>query len=225
MIKILTFSHIFAGVISLVVAPLAMVVHKGGTAHRLWGKVFFWCMTWICFSAIILSTLKWIPFLLLIAVFSYYSVFIGYRSLYRKQLHQGKGVTWYDWMAGVVAGIFNTGFFVWGMYLVVKGHTSLGLLASGFGFGGMLVVWSELQRYIKPPPDKFDWLYSHMGNMLGGFIASVTAFSTQVMTFLPGMMQWIWPSLVGVPLIIFWIRTYRKKLEKGSRLAGLLEIR
>ena len=225
MIKILTYSHIFAGVISLVVAPLAMVVHKGGTAHRLWGKVFFWCMTWICFSAIILSTLKWIPFLLLIAVFSYYSVFIGYRSLYRKQLHQGMGVTWYDWMAGVVAGIFNIGFFVWGMYLVVKGHTSLGLLASGFGFGGMLVVWSELQRYIKPPPGKFDWLYSHMGNMLCGFIASVTAFSTQVMTFLPGMMQWIWPSLVGVPLIIFWIRTYRKKLEKGNRLAGLLEIR
>ena len=61
--------------------------------------------------------------------------------------------------------------------------------------------------------------------MMGGFIASVTAFSVQVMHFMPGVMQWIWPSLVGVPLIIYWVRTYRKKLEKGSQLAELVEIR
>lgn len=61
--------------------------------------------------------------------------------------------------------------------------------------------------------------------MLGGFIASVTAFSTQVMHFMPGVIQWIWPSLVGVPLIIYWIRTYRKKLEKEKRITELVEIR
>ncbi|WKZ58325.1 MAG: hypothetical protein QY309_10630 [Cyclobacteriaceae bacterium] len=224
-IKLLTYTHIIAGIISLIVAPLAMVVRKGGKAHRFWGKIFFWCMTWICFSAIVLSTVKWIPFLLLIAVFSYYAVFVGYRSLYRKQLHQGKGVTWYDWMFGIVAGLFNTGFFVWGIYLVFTHQTSLGMLAAGFGFGGMVVVWSELKRYIKPPRDKFDWFYSHMGNMMGGFIASVTAFSTQVMTFLPGIMQWIWPSLVGVPLIIFWVRSYRKLLNSGKSLAQFIEMR
>jgi len=225
MITLLIYTHIFAGIISLIVAPLAMVVRKGGTAHRFWGKVFFWCMTWICFSAIVLSTVKWIPFLLLIAVFSYYSVFVGYRSLFRKQLHQGKGVTWYDWTIGVIAALFNTGFFGWGIYLVLIGRSSLGLLAAGFGFGGILVVWSELKRYIKPPQDKLDWLYSHMGNMMGGFIASVTAFSTQVMTFLPGVMPWIWPSLVGVPIIIYWVRIYRKRLERGIRITELVEIR
>jgi hypothetical protein len=128
-------------------------------------------------------------------------------------------------MSGVIAGTFNTGFFVWGIYLIIQGQASLGFLATGFGFGGMLVVWSELKRYIKPPQDKFDWFYSHMGNMMGGFIASVTAFSTQVMTFLPGVMQWIWPSLVGVPLIIFWIRLYRNKIKDGNKLTGLVEIR
>lgn len=225
MIKLLTYTHILAGIISLIVAPLAMIVRKGGTAHRFWGKVFFWCMTWVSISAVVLSTVKWIPFLLLIAVFSYYSVLIGYRALYRKQLHQGKGVTWYDWLAGVIAALFNVGFFVWGVYLVVKGQYAIGILAAGFGFGGMLMVWSELKRYIKPPQDKFDWFYNHMGNMVGGFIASVTAFSTQVMTFLPGVMQWIWPSLVGVPLIIFWIRLYQNKIKQGNRLTELVEIR
>lgn len=215
MIKLLTYTHILAGIISLIVAPLAMLVRKGGKAHRLWGKIFFWCMTWICFSAIILSTVKWIPFLLLIAVFSYYSVYIGYRSLYRKQIHLGKGIMWYDWLALVVAGSFNVCFFIWGIYMVTKGQTTVGLLSASFGSGGLLTVYNEWKSYRQPPTDRFYWFYKHVGSMLGGFIASVTAFSTQVMHFMPGVMQWLWPSLVGVPLIIYWIRTYRKKLGAG----------
>ncbi|MBX2962688.1 MAG: hypothetical protein KF687_09260 [Cyclobacteriaceae bacterium] len=223
--NLLTYTHIFAGIISLIVAPLAMVVHKGGNAHRLWGKIFFWCMTWIFVSAVILSAVKWIPFLLLIAVFSYYSVYIGYRALYLKQLHLGKGVAWYDWAMSAIAGIFNFSFVVWGAYKAINGATSLGLLAVGFGLGGLMMVRAELSRYLKPPASKFHWFYRHIGSMMGGFIASVTAFSVQVMHFMPGVMQWIWPSLVGVPLIIYWVRTYRKKLEKGSQLAELVEIR
>ncbi|MBX2945670.1 MAG: hypothetical protein KF725_07530 [Cyclobacteriaceae bacterium] len=215
MIKLLTYTHILAGIISLIVAPLAMLVRKGSKAHRLWGKIFFWCMTWICFSAIILSTVKWIPFLLLIAVFSYYSVYVGYRALYRKQIHQGKGVTWFDWMAGSLAGLFNLSFFVWGMHHVVTGQAAFGLLSAGFGSGGLIMVYNEAKSYIKPPDDKFSWFYRHIGSMLGGFIASVTAFSAQVMHFMPGVIQWLWPSLVGVPLIIYWVRTYRKKLATG----------
>ncbi len=142
MIYLLTYTHIFAGIILLIVAPYAMVVRTGGAAHR------------FC-----------------------------------------------------------------------KGQASLGLLAAGFGFGGMLVVWSELKPYIKPPQDKFDWFYSHMGNMMGGFIASVTAFSAQVMNFRPGVMQWIWPSLVRVSLIIYWIQTHRKKLNSGKPLAKFIQMR
>jgi hypothetical protein len=44
--------------------------------------------------------------------------------------------------------------------------------------------------------------------LVGGFIASVTAFSAQTVGFLPTFIQWMWPTLVFVPVIIFWKRKY-----------------
>ena len=34
--------HIAAGSSAFVLAPAALVTAKGGKAHRLWGKVYFW---------------------------------------------------------------------------------------------------------------------------------------------------------------------------------------
>lgn len=223
-IKFLTYTHVLAGIVSLVVAPIAMAVKKGGDAHRLWGKIFFWCMTWICISAIIISAYKWIPFLLLIAVFSYYSAFSGYRSVYMKQIHHGNGVKWFDWTATSIAGLFNLGFFAWGIFLIIGGDSAFGFLASGFGFGGTIQVWSQIKSFVRPPEDKYHWFYNHIGNMLGGFIASVTAFSANVLNFMPEVLQWMWPSLVGVPIIVFWIRSYRKKLGAGAPISTLVQL-
>lgn len=226
LIKSVTISHVLAGIISLVVAPIALIVIKGGKVHRAVGKVFFWAMTWIFISAIFLSIYKWIPFLLMIAVFSYYSVIIGYRSIYQKQLQIGKTVKWYDWVALVVSGLFNTGFISWGVYLATTNQLGyFAYLSIAFGMGGLLTVIGQLKAYISPVHDKHRWLYSHIGNMTGGFIAAVTAFSTQVMTFLPGALQWIWPSLVGVPIIFFWISTFRRKLSQNVRLVELVELK
>ncbi|MCC6636763.1 MAG: DUF2306 domain-containing protein, partial [Ignavibacteriaceae bacterium] len=50
--------HIAAGFLALVVAPVAMVVKKGGNAHRLWGKIFFWSMTVVAISALVMTFIK-----------------------------------------------------------------------------------------------------------------------------------------------------------------------
>ena len=34
--------HILAGVLALFIAPVAMIVQKGGAAHRRWGWVYYW---------------------------------------------------------------------------------------------------------------------------------------------------------------------------------------
>ncbi len=47
--------HITSGFIALVVAPIAMVVAKGGDAHRRWGKLFFYAMAVVAFTAIVMS--------------------------------------------------------------------------------------------------------------------------------------------------------------------------
>lgn len=226
LIKGITLSHIAAGIISLIVAPIAMVVIKGGKVHRVSGIIFFWAMTWIFISAIFLSVYKWIPFLLMIAVFSYYSVVIGYRSIYQKQLHLGKGIIWYDWFTMFISGIFNIGFIGYGIFLAITQQLGFfAFLSIGFGLGGLLLVFGQLKSFLSPPIDKHRWLYAHIGNMTGGFIAAVTAFSTQVMVFMPGVLQWIWPSLVGVPLLSYWISSYRRKLNQKVRLVDLVELK
>jgi hypothetical protein len=50
-----------------------------------------------------------------------------------------------------------------------------------------------------------------MGNMLGAYIATVSAFSVVNFGFLPPLARWLWPTVVGVPLIVAWTRSYRRR--------------
>src|SRR6186713_3113412 len=111
--KFLTYSHILAGIISLVVAPIAMAVVKGGSIHRLFGKIFFWCMVYIFVTAVILGIAHDKLFLVMVSVLSFYLAFTGYRTLYHKQ--SSKGIQWYDWAMSVAAGMFMLGFGVRGV--------------------------------------------------------------------------------------------------------------
>lgn len=221
-LKLLTYTHILAGAISLIAAPIALVVVKGGKAHRLWGKIFFWMMTWIFISALIISIYKSIPFLLMLAIFSYFLVVSAYRSLYLKK--SPVAPKWYDWFNAIISGGFMLYFVVEGIYRIYSNGT-VAVLSILFGIGGLILVTRNVLNFIRPPKTKYDWMFRHIGNMTGGFIASVTAFSANVLYFMPGLFQFAWPSLIGVPLIIYWIRTYRRKLDEGIPLAKLVELK
>ena len=224
--KIIVFTHIISGVLALVVAPVALLVKKGGYYHRLWGKAFFWSMTGVFITAVILSLHKWIPFLLMIGVFSYYSVVTGYRSLYHKQWHKVRGVSWVDWLALTIAGLFNLWFVGWGIYHIARGSWGFfAWLALGFGIAGLITVYSNGKSFLIPPRDAKRWFYEHIGAMMGGYIATVTAFSTQVMLFMPGVWRWIWPTLIGVPLIALVNRYYRRKFSRGEQLREVVHLK
>lgn len=206
--------HIAAGAIALLVAPVAMIVKKGGRSHARWGLTFFWAMTIIFVTALFLSTVKWMPFLLMIAVFSYYSVLSGYRWKFLKGVHNGsQQVLKFDWIALLINAVFNTGFIAWGIYLLAQGYMSaFPFLALGFGIFGIRLSHQNYNLFTKQHHPK-TWLFQHIGGMVGGFIATVTAFSAQMMGFMPAWLQWSWPSIIGIPLISFWIATYRKKYK------------
>lgn len=214
--KIFLILHIVSGAISLLVAPVAMIVEKGGEAHRKWGRTFFWAMTIVFVTAVVLSIVSWNPFLLMIGVFSYYSIVSGYRWLYLKKRHLGQQPKTIDWVALVITTLFNICFVIWGIYMAVNNNYSIfAYLAIGFGLGGLMVAKGNLVKFLKHPP-KNAWIYEHIGGMIGGYIATVTAFSSQMMNFLPGWMQWIWPTLIGIPLMAYWIRKYKNKFERSN---------
>lgn len=204
--------HIFAGTTSLISGPVSMLTAKGGKAHRTSGKVFFAGMTGVFISALVMASIHFNPFLFMIAVFSYYLAVSGYRSLFRKRVKGPKDVRPLDWIVVSIAGLFHLGLLAYGLMITFGGNSSLfGWLSIVFGAIALNSVKNDLGSFIRPPADKMRWLYQHISGMLGAYIAALTAFSAVNMHFLPGMVQWLWPTAIGTPGITAWIIYYKRK--------------
>ncbi|HNU56718.1 MAG TPA: DUF2306 domain-containing protein [Flavobacteriales bacterium] len=219
--------HIASGFVALFVAPIAMAVRKGGDAHRLWGKVFFYGMVLVALTAIIMGIWQNKMFLAMMAVLSFHMAASGYRALYHKRLHAGQKPGTSDLVLQGTAGVVNGGLFIWGFVNILLGNKGVGtMLFIAFGLIGSFMVWRNLQRFYKHHHEKHEWLFAHMAGFLGGYIATVSAFSAVNMAFIkPVWLQWLWPTIVGVPLIILWSRYYRKRLSRGRRARDVVEIR
>lgn len=198
--------HITAGTLSLVVAPIAFMTLKGGPAHRLWGKLYFYCMAVVAVTAITMSIYHEIPFLLMIAIFSFSAAARGYRTIFRKKPGQAKMI---DYLIDVLAALFSAGLCYYSFTLFQSGGNTFGIISAAFGIFGLHASLTQLYRLKNPTDDKKAWLYEHIGNMSGSYIASVTAFLVTAVNFLPPIVTWLGPSLIGVPLIFYTINKYK----------------
>src|ERR1700761_1415174 len=106
-------AHIALGTVALLIAPLAMITVKGGLWHRRWGKIYFWAMAGVAFTAVILCWLGAGLFLFLIALFSFYLALTGYRALSRKQ--PGSKPAPFDIVISVVMIVTGIAFFFVGI--------------------------------------------------------------------------------------------------------------
>lgn len=224
----LTRLHILAGGVALVIAPAAMVARKGGDWHRRWGRVFFWSMAVVCLTAIALGILHPKSFwLALVAVFSFHLVASGYRSLYLKKLHQGQKPARLDLALHGIAGVINGGLLIWGLaHLMLHIRNTQAVLFTVFGAVGMLMVARGFRQFYKRQHDKREWLYGHITGFLGGYIATVSAFSAVNLSMIrPAWLQWLWPTLLGTPLIVVWTGYYRRQFAKGKRMREMADVR
>ena len=213
--------HILAGFVALVVAPGAMVARKGGRWHRRWGKVYFWAMAAVALTAVVLAIRGSDLFLLLAAVFAFYLAFSGYRVLYRKRPHKGDRATLLDWTVTVLALAGSGALAAYGLSTLIAG-LSFGVVAVVFGGLGLLFAGLDVRSFVHLPADKNAWWFTHMGNMLGAYIATVSAFSATNLDFLPPVVRWLWPTVLGGIGIFVWTGYYRakfnrRKWEQGSR--------
>ena len=208
--------HIAAGFISLVTGLISILSLKGGKIHKKSGKIYFYSMTIVFVTAIIIANYRFNRFLFLIAFLSYYSVFAGVRKLRLKNLHKNQKPKWYDWTAGIFNGIANLFFIGLGIYYSIEnGFFSGGaLLSVGFGIGGLLISYVNLKPFIIKPNKSYHWYLSHIGNMLGGYIATSTAFLVTIngkFEIINPSLGFALPSIIGVPLIVYWIKKTEKK--------------
>lgn len=220
--QILRITHIVAGTIAFLVAPAVLIMKKGGRTHRLWGKVFFYAMTVVCLMAVIMAPMHKNLFLLMVGIFSFYLAFTGYRAVFRKNSYKGEKTAAIDWFFAILNTLFSFGLFILG---TTQTDTPFGIIAMVFGGIGTWLGGKNIYQFIRPSGNKHSWLFYHMNGMITAYIAAVSAFSAVNMGFLPTVLQWLWPTLIGIPLLSIWMRKYKMKLSGGTKISELVEYR
>ncbi len=215
--------HIATGSEALISGFIAMLAVKGSSIHRFSGKCFFWAMTASCISAMYLSIAHPNSFLLMIAVFSYQLVAIGYRSLYLKKLFTGtlkpKPV---DWLIGIVPAVFNISIFCWGVFYVLH-QEYFGFTGIIFGIIGFIYSFNWLKRFFAPPKEKQHWIFTHLQGFGAAYIAAATAFMVVNINFLPTIFVWLSPAVVGATLITITSIKYKRKFSKHQKIKHITE--
>jgi uncharacterized membrane protein len=205
--------HVATGMVALVVAPGAMITRKGGRWHRCWGNIYFWSMAAVAGTALVMAMMRSGLFLGLVAVFSFYLAFTGVRALHRKS-PDAQATSW-DWGVSLIALLGSGGLILFGGQAIVKAHT-IGVVALVFGgiSGGM--AGRDLWRFWRPPDSPRAWFFVHLKRMLAAYIATVSAFSVVNFSFLPPVVRWLWPTVIGTIGITLWMRYYRQKFAAHS---------
>jgi len=228
-LQVLLTLHIACGVVGFVCAPVALATVKGGRTHRLWGKVYFWAMAGVAVTALTLSLLLPIWFLAMVAVFSFYAAFSGYRVLYLKDMYKGGRAKVVDWLAAGITVASSLLLMVMGFLrpelmrvgvITVAGHP-VSIVSVVFGFLGVRLGWRSMASFMKPPAHKMFWWFDHMQGMIASYIAAMTAFSAVNLGhwFGAAWWVWLWPTILGVPAIAVWTRYYERKFAPKRKLA------
>jgi uncharacterized membrane protein len=220
---ILIIIHAIFGGIALLSGPGALMVLKGGRAHRTFGKIFFYAMMCTSVLALIISNLPGHKnlFLFLIGIFSIYMVSTGYRYLSLDKLHLGQKPELIDWILTLAMALFGLILFIggimqfWGVWVLMY-NSSFGIVMIVFGSFSLLMVREDLNGYRGKVQYKNHRLLMHIGRMVGANIAAFTAFLVVNNKILPNILAWLLPTFVGLPIAIYW--SNKQKKIKGMKI-------
>ncbi|SHI29559.1 hypothetical protein SAMN02745146_0410 [Hymenobacter daecheongensis DSM 21074] len=214
--------HITAGFIGFFVAPAALYVRKGGAAHRLWGRIFFWSMLVAGTTAIVSAAYNGLTFLLLTGIFSLYLAWFGYRSLYHKKLARGEArPALADWLGVGLGTLVFAGTIVYGLL-----HLRQNPVPVVFGGIGLMTTLRQIRGFLRTGPwPAGQWLLNHISGFVGSYIAAVSAFSATSLTFIPFPLNFLWPTLLMVPPLIWTQRRYKAQFAQGRPPAEVAAVR
>lgn len=202
--------HIISGSLALLSGPVAMLNQDGGKLHRQSGKIYFYSMMFIFVTSIVLSVMRSNWFLFMVGVFSCYLVLTAYRALALKMLHKGQKAEKTDWIILFISALAAMGLISMGGWLMIANGNSFGLVPATFGAIMASGVKQDYKRFTVPPTEKNHWLLKHIVGMMGGYIATITAFLVQNVHMKPAFIPWLLPSLIISPFISYTLRKFKK---------------
>lgn len=198
--------HIGAGAVSLLAAAVAVFTAKGQSAHVRSGRVYAMGMTLVFLTAVPLALLGADIFLLLIAFFSFYLVFAGWRFARNR-----RGIPHaVDWSAAAILLTTGLGMGVYAGILAGSGDSQWVTMTVFAGIALALGVADGLYHRLRRATGGRR-ISRHLTNMLAGTIATVTAVLVVNVETNPPWIAWILPTVALTPLIIWWnVRTARQ---------------
>jgi uncharacterized membrane protein len=198
--------HIAAGTVAVLAGFGALVASKGGQRHRQAGKLFLASMAVVVATVFVLLAFDPTTFrsiLTLVAVFSGYLAFSGYRTLSRKRPAATPGVV--DWLAAGSVMLACLALGAWGLDWLLDGDTFGVVMAV---FGGIGVTFGAMDVRTFTGEQSGDWMVTHLQRMVAAVIATVSAVSAVNLTPVMGVAAWLWPTVLGTPLIYYWSSKY-----------------
>ena len=207
-VQALIASHAVLGGIALLSGSIALIAKKGLTIHKRSGKFFYYAMLISAFLALIISV--WpghiSPFLFSIGVFSAYLIISGYRSV---RLRKAGINLLFDKILALI--MILTGLLMIFYPLLLEGNFNI--ILAVFGTLGLVFGIRDLQMFRNTSDIRKNWLFRHLGNMTGGYIAAVTAFFV-VNDIIGGLFNWFLPTVIGSIYISYWISKLKRKKAK-----------
>jgi hypothetical protein len=235
LLQLLIYIHVTAGFVGLAAFWVPIFTKKGAVNHVRFGKVFKWC-AYLVLTAAILSVVAQITGALLQGIgpadrpvsFAF-SVFLGYLAVVtligmrhgftvltaKRDLTQLN--TPLNFGLGALAIAFSVLLIAYGIYYAPPNQILLYAL-SPIGFlNGFGILQAIKGRRVESKA----WFYEHMSGLMAAGIAFHTAFAVfgvgQLVNLgLEGdlaVIPWMAPTLLGVPAIIIWTRSYKRQFN------------
>ena len=204
----LIYIHATFGGIAFIAGFIAIITKKGGNYHKKSGIIFYYTMLFSALSALVIAVLPKheSPFLFTIGLFSSYFIITGYRALRFKKPNPSL------LMDKIIASVMIiTGIVMITYPLIYTGK--LNIVLAIFGTVGIILATRDFMLFKNAKKLRKGWLKLHIGKMLGGYIAAVTAFVV-VNQFIPGIAGWLTPSVFGIAYMMYWFwKLNRKELK------------
>jgi uncharacterized membrane protein len=200
MTQTILFLHVLAGVAALAAAGVAVGSVKGGRLHRRSGNIYTLAMLFVGLSALVLAVADPNPFLFAVGVFSLYLVFTGWRAA---MVRDGRPRR-LDHAGGAVMTLAGIGMLGWGAQGLLAGGGAQPVILLAFGSIGLTMALADWRDWARGPIAGKARIARHLGRMLGGTIATITAAGVVNLGFLPDLVVWLGPTALITPVIFWW---------------------
>ncbi|MCT4216680.1 hypothetical protein HZP46_14550 [Elizabethkingia anophelis] len=214
-IKTLIYIHAFFGGIGLIAGFATIIVKKGSSNHKLFGKVFSAGMLVSSLLSLIVAQMPHHKnlFLFLIGIFTIYMILAGNAALSFKSRSKESAsvkdyaISYIMLLSGilmVIMAVIN-----WSV------NQQFSILYLIFGGLGILMSSRDISFYKNLKNVRNKLIHHHIGKMSGALIASVTAFIVAGLHY-GNIIGWLAPTLLGSFYISYWIRKTKVKTKTSN---------